>query len=51
MGNIRSIKMAFAENASRADLKRLRQDFDERSTDQFVVLRDAGFQFYFMPNG
>ena len=38
-------------DASCADLKRLRQDFDERSIDQFIVLREAGFQFYFMPNG
>ncbi len=38
-------------DASRADMKTLRRDFDEHLTDNFVALRDAGFQFYFMPNG
>jgi hypothetical protein len=38
-------------NASRADLTTLRRDFDEHLTDNFVTLRDAGFKFYFMPNG
>lgn len=38
-------------DASRADLATLRRDFDELSTEHFVTLREAGFQFYFMPNG
>jgi hypothetical protein len=37
-------------DASKTDLRTLR-DFDERGTEQFSALRDAGFQFYFMPNG
>jgi hypothetical protein len=38
-------------DSSKADLGTLRRDFDERSTEQFLALREAGFQFYFMPNG
>jgi hypothetical protein len=38
-------------DASRADLSTLRRDFDEGATEDFVALREAGFQFYFMPNG
>ena len=38
-------------DASRAALDTPRRDFDERSTDDFMVLREAGFQFYYMPNG
>jgi hypothetical protein len=38
-------------DVSRADLTTLRRDFDERSTGDFVALREAGFQFYYMPNG
>ncbi len=38
-------------DASRAKLETLRRDFDERGTEHFVALRDAGFQFYYMPNG
>lgn len=37
-------------NAAKADLTMLR-DFDEHSTENFLALREAGFQFYFMPNG
>ena len=40
-----------ALDASRADLKALRLEFDDRDTEQFLTLREAGFQFYFMPNG
>ncbi len=36
---------------SRADLETLRRDFDERSTKDFLTLREAGFKFYYMPNG
>lgn len=38
-------------DASRADLATLRREFDEQSTGHFLALREAGFQFYFMPNG
>lgn len=38
-------------DASRADLETLRRDFEESSTEQFTVLREAGFQFYYMPRG
>jgi hypothetical protein len=38
-------------DASRADLVTLRRDFDEGSTEHFLTLREAGFQFYYMPNG
>jgi hypothetical protein len=38
-------------DASRADLATLRRDFDEQSTEHFMTLREAGFQFYYMPNG
>ena|SRR5690349_440328 len=38
-------------DGSKADLGGLRRDFDEQSTEHFVALREAGFQFYFMPNG
>ena len=38
-------------DAARADLATLRRDFDEQSTEHFLTLREAGFQFYFMPNG
>ena len=38
-------------DAACADLKTLQRDFEERSTEQFIVLREAGFQFYYMPNG
>lgn len=40
-----------ALDALRADLETLRRDFDERSTEQFLALRQAGFCFYYMPNG
>jgi hypothetical protein len=33
-----------------ADLAKLRQ-FDDKGTDSFVALRQAGFQFYYVPNG
>src|SRR4051794_30521374 len=36
---------------SRADLDTLRRDFDEGRTEHFLTLREAGFQFYYMPNG
>jgi hypothetical protein len=35
----------------RADLETLRRDFDERGTEDFLALREAGFRFYYMPNG
>ncbi len=38
-------------DASKADLATLRRDFDERSAENFLALREAGFQFYYMPNG
>jgi hypothetical protein len=38
-------------DSSRADLATLRRDFDEKSTEDFSALREAGFKFYFMPNG
>ena len=38
-------------DARRADLDTLRRDFDERGTEHFLTLREAGFQFYYMPNG
>ena len=38
-------------DSSKADLVRLRREFDEQGTEDFLALRDAGFQFYFMPNG
>ena len=38
-------------DASAAELSKLRSDFDDQSTDNFVALRDAGFKFYYMPNG
>jgi hypothetical protein len=38
-------------DASRADLDTLRRDFDERGTEHFLTLREADFQFYYMPNG
>ena len=38
-------------DAARADLATLRRDFDERGTEHFLALREAGFQFYYMPNG
>ena len=34
-----------------ADIDKLRQMFDRTEVDAFLALRDAGFQFYFMPNG
>jgi hypothetical protein len=38
-------------NPSAADIDKLRQIFDAEEVDVFLALRDAGFQFYFMPNG
>ena len=38
-------------DASRADLDMLRREFDEGWTEDFLTLRDAGFHFYYMPNG
>lgn len=38
-------------NASGADIDKLREMFDAAEVDAFLALRDAGFQFYFMPNG
>jgi hypothetical protein len=38
-------------DASRADLETLRLEFDERGAEDFLTLRAAGFQFYYMPNG
>ena len=38
-------------NPSVADIDKLRQMFDATEVDAFLALRDAGFQFYFMPNG
>lgn len=38
-------------NANMVDIDKLRQMFDSRDVDAFLALRDAGFQFYFMPNG
>jgi hypothetical protein len=38
-------------NPMRADVEKLRTMFDARDADAFLALRDAGFQFYFMPNG
>jgi hypothetical protein len=38
-------------DAARADLVTLGRDFDERDTEHFLALREAGFQFYYMPNG
>lgn len=38
-------------DASKADLETLRRDFDEPGTNHFLALREAGFQFYYMPNG
>lgn len=40
-----------ALDASRADLDTLRRDFDERGTEHFLALCEAGFRFYYMPNG
>jgi hypothetical protein len=37
-------------DATRADLKALGK-VDEESAESFVTLRDAGFQFYYMPKG
>ncbi len=34
-----------------ADLERLRAMFDEEEVGVFAALRDAGFEFIFMPNG
>jgi hypothetical protein len=38
-------------DASKANLSTLRREFDEQGAEQFLALREAGFQFYFMPNG
>jgi hypothetical protein len=38
-------------DAARVDLATLRRDFDEHGTEDFLALREAGFQFYYMPNG
>jgi hypothetical protein len=40
-----------ALDASKADLETLARDFDERGKEHFLTLREAGFQFYYMPNG
>jgi len=34
-----------------ADLETLREMFDAREVESFLALREAGFQFYFVPNG
>ncbi len=36
---------------ARADLPKLRQMFGEKEVATFQALRDAGFKFYFRPNG
>jgi hypothetical protein len=38
-------------DASHADLNTLQREFDEQSTQHFLELREAGFRFYYMPNG
>ena len=38
-------------DASKANLEMLRHNFDLDCTENFVALREAGFQFYYMPNG
>jgi hypothetical protein len=38
-------------DASQADLETLRREFGERDAEDFLTLREAGFQFYYMPNG
>ena len=38
-------------NTTAADVDKLRGMFDAKEVDAFLALRDAGFQFYFMPNG
>jgi len=38
-------------NPGVADIGKLRQMFDASEVDAFLALRDAGFQFHFMPNG
>ena len=38
-------------DASTADLAGLRDLFGEESVCSFVALRDAGFRFFFLPNG
>jgi hypothetical protein len=35
----------------RADVEKLGQMFDAEEVRAFLALRDAGFQFYYMPNG
>lgn len=36
--------------ASRADLHKLKELFGDEDVAKFVILRDAGFQFYYLPN-
>ncbi len=36
-------------DASAADTKRLRSEFGDQEVQHFQALRDAGFQFYYMP--
>jgi len=38
-------------DASIADLAGLRELFGEKMVCSFVALRDAGFRFFFLPNG
>ncbi len=38
-------------DATKADVGALRREFDESGAEHFLALREAGFQFYFMPNG
>ena len=38
-------------NPTVADVDKLRRMFDAHEVDAFLALREAGFQFYFTPNG
>jgi hypothetical protein len=38
-------------NPANANVDKLRRMFDAKEVEAFLALRDAGFQFYFMPNG
>jgi hypothetical protein len=37
-------------DASHADLPRLKELFGVEDVTRFVILRDSGFQFYYLPN-
>ena len=37
-------------DAGRGDLHRLKDLFGDQDVARFVILRDAGFQFYYLPN-